>query len=162
MALTKVRTEKVPGKITNLQIGKDSSNGVDIQGGIIGFLYARVHDAKPALNASAKTSSTIFQPHSNYTWRLELESDYRIAFKATDVVVGGANEYAMVANGDSNPIGHFKLLTTIVDGNGDQKTRTITVTNGFVLRNGADVRQGETDVVYWYEGIAEYIDEADA
>lgn len=159
-ALTDMRTEKVPWKITNVHIGVDGTHGVNIIGGILDFKYHRVHDAKPAHVAKTKTSTTYIQENSHFVWRIELESDCRIAFKATDVVSGGANEYAIIANANSNVIGYFKLFLTIEDTNQVEKTRTITVTNGVALTNGVDIRAGE-DAVYWYEGQAEYIDEAD-
>lgn len=161
MALTEVNTEKDPGIFTNVQIGYDATHGIDIKTGIIRFTYARVHDAKTAFNASAKTASTYFQPHSNFTWRLEFKSDCRVAFKATDVDNAGGNQYAMVANGDSNVIEYFKVIRKITDTSGAAKTRTTTITNGVALRNGADIIRGQ-DAIYWYEGVAEYIDEADA
>jgi len=161
MALTEVNTEKVVGRITNVKIGYDSTHGIDIQQGILRFMYARVHDAKTAFNASSKTDSGIFQPHSNFTFRLELISDCRAAFFATDVQSAGGNQYAMVNNGDSNKIEYFRVIAPIVDADGDEATRTYTITNGYILRNGGDIGNDE-DAVFWYEGIAEYISYSDA
>ena len=161
MTLTEIHTEKVPGRVTNVHIGSTSSTGVDIKSGIVSFEYARIHEAKPAHVAKAKTTSTIIQPHSNFVWKLKFLSDCRIAFFATDVVVGGGNEYAMVANGDSNPIAHFRVIVPIEDGSGNNKTRTYTITNGYALRNRAYIGDNE-DAIYEYEGDAEYISYSDA
>jgi len=161
MSLTEKKTEIVPGRITHVYIGYDATHGVDINSGILRFIYARVHDAKTAFNVSNKTDSNIFQPHSNFTWRLEFISDSRAAFFATDVQVAEGNQYAMVNNGDSNKIEYFKVIMPIEDGDGLPKTRTYTITNGYALRNGANIGADE-DAEYWYEGIAEYISYSDA
>jgi hypothetical protein len=159
MVLTDTKTEKVPGRITHVYIGYDSTHGVDISSGIKFFDYARVHDARTSFNVSAKTESSIFQPHSNFIWRLEFLSDCRVAFFATDVV--GTTKYALVDNGDSNKIGYFKVICPIEDGTGASKTRTYTITNGYALRNGAPIGD-DKNAIYWYEGIAEYIGYSDA
>lgn len=161
MALTEVNTEKVPGRITNVYIGYDATHGVDVKTGIVSFEYWRNHDAKRANVASTKTSTTIFQPHSNFGWKLKFLSDCRVAFFATDVVSGGGTEYALVDNGDSNVIEYFKVIMTIEDQAGAEKTRTYTITNGFALRNRAYIGDDE-DAIYEYEGDAEYISYSDA
>jgi len=160
MSLTEVDTEKVYGRVRNVHIGYDATHGVNISKGILRFRYNRVHDARTAFNVSAKTDSSIFQPHSNFEWRLEFYSDSRIAFFATDVQVADGNQYALVNNGDSNKIEYFKVLMYIQDGSGVEKTRTYTITNGYALRNGATIGDDET-AIYWYEGSAEYIDYSD-
>jgi len=159
MTLTDTKTEKVPGRITHVYIGYDSTHGVDISSGIKHFEYARVHDARRKNVANTKTSANILQPHSKFTWRLEFLSDCRVAFFATDVT--GGTKYALVDNGDSNKIGYFKVICPIEDGTGASKTRTYTITNGYALRNGAPIGNDE-DAIYWYEGDAEYISYSDA
>lgn len=161
MSLTEVNTEKVTGRISHVHVGYDATHGVDIKSGIKLFRYNRVHDARTAFNVSAKTDDEIFQPHSNFEWRLEFLSDCRVAFFATDVQAAGGNQYALVDDGDSNKIEYFKVIMEIEDGTGSLKTRTYTITNGYALRNGATIGDDE-DAVYWYEGIAEYISYADA
>jgi len=161
VSLTEVKTEKVYGRVSNVHIGYDATHGVNISKGIKLFRYNRVHDAKTAFNVSAKTESSIFQPHSNFDWRLEFYSDCRIAFFGTDVQVAAGNQYALVDNGDSNKIEYFKVIVPIQDGSGLEKTRTYTITNGYALRNGTTIGDDE-DAVYWYEGVAEYISYADA
>ena len=161
MALTEVNTEKVPGRITNVHIGYDSTHGVDIKSGIVSFEYWRVHEAKRANTANTKTSATIFQPHSNFGWKLKFLSDCRVAFFATDVHDGGGNEYALVDNGDSNMIEWFKVIMEIEDQLGASKKRTYTITNGFCTKNRAYIGDDE-DAVFEYEGDAEYISYTDA
>lgn len=160
MALTPVHTEKVYGRVSNVQIGYDATHGVDITQGILSFEYDRMHGATPQFTANTKTSSTVFQPHSNFTWKLRFLSDCRIAFFATDVQVAGGNQYALVDNGDSNAIEYFKVIMPIQDSAGAAKTRTYTITNGFCLQNRAYIGKDE-DAEYEYEGIAEYISYAD-
>jgi len=161
MALTEVNTEKVPGRVTNVHIGYDATHGVDIKSGIVSFEYNRVHPAKPANVADSKTSATIFQPHSNFGWKLRFIGDCRVAFFATDVGVAGGNQYALVDNGDSNEIEYFKVILKIQDSAGNEKTRTYTITNGFALRNRTYIGDDE-DAIYEYEGDAEYISYSDA
>jgi hypothetical protein len=161
LGLTDTKTEKVPGKITHVYIGYDATHGVDISSGIKSFRYGRVHDVKTAFNVSTKTATEIFQPHSNFEWRLEFLSDCRVAFFATDVQVAENNQFALVNNGDSNEIEYFRVILPIEDGAGASKTRTYTITEGYCLRNGAEIGDDE-DAIYWYEGIAEYISYSDA
>lgn len=161
MALTKKNTEKVPGRVTHVYIGASESVGVDIQSGILRFTYDRVHDARTAFNAANKTDGSIFQPHSNFIWKLKFLSDCREAFFVTDVVAGAGTGPAMTPNGDSNPIAYFRVLMPIEDGSKNPKTRTYTITNGYALRNHADIGDDE-DAIYWYEGIAEAISYVDS
>src|SRR3990167_5655978 len=143
MVLTPVGTEKVPGRITHVKIGKDSSNGVDINKGIKFFDYHRAHDAHTAFNASAKTESSIFQPHSNFEWRLEFISDCRVAFFGTDISATAGNQFALDDNGDSTKIDYFRVIMPITDSNGNPKTRTYVIMNGYALRNGAAIGDDE-------------------
>jgi len=159
MALTDTKTEKVPGRITHVYIGYDSTHGVDISSGIVSFEYWRNHDARRANTANTKTSASIFQPHSDFGWKLRFLSDCMVAFFATDVT--GGTKYALVDNGDSNKIGYFKVILPIENAAGTSKTRTYTITNGFCLRNRAYIGDDE-DAVYEYEGDAEYISYSDA
>jgi len=161
MSLTAVRTEKVQGRISNVHIGYDATHGVNIIQGILSFEYDRVHDATPQFVANTKTSTTAFQPHSNFTWKLRFLSDCRIAFFATDVQVAGGSQYALVDNGDSNKIEYFKVIMKIEDSAGAPKTRTYTITNGYCTRNRAFIGEDQ-DANYEYEGIAEYISYSDA
>jgi len=161
MSLTEVNTEKVPGRIKNVYIGYDATHGVDIKSGIVSFEYWRNHDAKRANASDTKTSATIFQPHSDFGWKLRFLSDCRVAFFATDVGVAGGNQYALVDNGDSNEIEYFKVIMTIEDEAGAEKTRTYTLTNAFATKNRAYIGDDE-DAVYEYEGDAEYISYSDA
>ena len=161
MVLTEVKTEKVPGRISNVHIGYSDAVGVNISKGTKLFRYDRVHDARTAFNVSDKTEDAIFQPHSNFDWRLEFLSDCRVAFFGTDVQAAAGSQYALVNNGDSNKIEYFKVLVPIEDETGTLKTRTYTITNGYALRNGTTIGDDE-DAVYWYEGIAEYISYVDA
>jgi len=160
-ALTDTKTEKVPGRITHVYIGSDSTHGVDISSGILSFEYSRNHDARRKNVANTKTSATMFQPHSNFTWRLRFLSDCKVAFFDTDVVVGGGVETALVNNGDSNCIAYFRVIVPIIDGAGASKTRTYTITNGFALRNSAVIGDDE-NANFVYEGDAEYISYSDA
>lgn len=161
MSLTDTKTEKVPGRITHVYIGYDATHGVDLSSGIKSFSYDRIHDARRAFVANTKTSASILQPHSHFTWRLEFLSDCRVAFFATDVGAAGGNQYALDDNGDSNEIEYFKVIMPIIDGSGSSKTRTYTISNGFALRNGAYIGDDE-DAIYWYEGDAEEITYSDA
>lgn len=161
MVLTEVGTEKVVGRVTHVHIGKTSTSGVDIKSGIVSFEYWRNHDAKRADVASSKTVATIFQPHSNFGWKLRFLSDCRTAFFATDVQAAAGNQYALVDNGDSNKIEYFKVLASIEDANGNPKTRTFTITNGYALKNRAYIGDDE-DAIFEYEGDAEYISYSDA
>ena len=161
MSLQPVKTEKVPGRVTHVYIGRSSKSGVDISGGIVSFEYRRIHEAKRANVAKTKTSTTILQPHSSYTWKLKFLSDCWTAFFDTDVVVGGEKKVAMTPNGDSNKIAYFKVVMPIEDGSGKSKTRTYTLTNAYALRNHAYVGDDE-DAVYEYEGDTEYISYVDA
>jgi len=161
MALIDVGTEKVNGRITNVHVGYDATHGVNIKSGIVEFEYRRIHDAKRANVANSKTSSEIFQPHSNFTWQLTFLSDCRAAFFATDVQVAGGNQYALVDNGDSNNIEYFRVIMTIEDEGGTSKTRTYIIWNGRALRNSARIGRDE-DAEYVYEGDAEYISYSDA
>lgn len=161
MALTQVNTEKLLGRISNVYIGYDSTHGIDIKKGILSFEYWRNHPAKPANASDTKTSATIFQPHSNYGWRLRFISDARVAFFATDVQVAGGNQYAMVTYGDSNAIEYFRVLMMIENQVGVSTTRTYTITNGFALKNRAYIGDDE-DAICEYEGIAEHISYSDA
>ena len=161
MALTETKTEKVPGRITHVYIGYDGAHGVDIQSGIKSFEYSRIHDARRAFVANTKTGSSDLQPHSHYHWTLELLSDCHTAFFATDVQVAGGNQYALDPNGDSNVIEYFRVILPIVNADGDNKTRTYTITNGYALRNRAKIGDDQ-DAIYIYEGDAEEITYADA
>jgi len=161
MALTDTKTEKVPGRITHVYIGYDSTHGVDISSGIVSFEYQRVHPATRQNTANLKTSANIFQPHSSFTWKLRFLSDCRTAFFATDVGVAGESQYALVNNGDSNEIEYFRVIIPIEDAAGASKTRTYTITNGYCTRNNAYIGDDE-DSVYEYEGDAEYIGYSDA
>jgi hypothetical protein len=161
MALTQIGTEKVYGRISNVQIGYDATHGVDIIKGILRFEYARVHDATPQFTANTKTSGTVFQPHSHFTWKLIFLSDVRIAFFATDVQAAGGNQYALNDNGDSNKIEYFKVILPIEDQAGVARTRTYTITNGVCTRNSTEIGDDE-DAQYVYEGVAEYISYSDA
>lgn len=160
MALTEIATEVVPGRITHVYIGKSSTSGVDIKSGIKSFTYNRIHDARRAFVANTKTSATILQPHSKFTWRLEFLSDSRVAFFDTDVTAT-AGQKALDDNGSSYAIAHFQVLMPIEDASGASKLRTYTITNGYALRNGAIIGDDE-DAIYWYEGDAEYISYSDA
>ena len=161
MPLTEVNTEKVPGRVSNVHIGYDATHGVDIKSGIVSFEYDRVRDAKRYRIPGATTSKNLFQPSSSFTWKLKFLSDCRIAFFATDVQVAADNQYAMVDNGFSNEIEHFKVIMTIEDSSGASKTRTYTITGGYALRNRAYIGDDE-DAIYEYEGDAEYISYSDA
>lgn len=160
MVLTDTKTEIVPGRITHVYIGKDSSNGVDISRGIISFEYDRIHEAKPASVAKTKTTTTILQAHSHFTWKLKFISDCRVAFFATDVTAV-AGQKALDDNGDSYAIAYFRVIAPIEDKDGADKTRTYVITNGFCLGNNAYIGDDE-DAIYEYEGIAEYISYSDA
>lgn len=160
MVLTETRTEIVPGLITHVYIGKNSTTGVDIIDGIVSFEYNRIHEAKPANVAKTKTTTTILQDHSNFRWKLKLESDCRVAFFDTDVTAV-AGQKAMDDNGDSYAIAYFKVEMAIEDGAGANKTRTYTITNGYALQNHAYIGD-KKDAIYEYEGIAEHISYSDA
>jgi len=161
MTLTDTKTEKVPGRITHVYIGSSDTSGVDISSGIASFEYWRNHDAKRANTANTKTSASIFQPHSDFGWKLKFLSDCWAAFFDTDVVAGGGKEVAMTPNGDSNKIGYFKVIVPIINASGASKTRTFTITNGYALRNRAMIGDDE-DAYFVYEGDAEYISYSDA
>jgi len=162
MALTEISTDKVSGRITHVQIGYDATHGVDITKGILSFEYHRVFDTVRDMPVTAATSPDInLQKPSFYSWKLRFLSDVRIAFFATDVQSGGGNQYAMMANGNSNKIEYFQVILPIQDYTGADKTRTYTITNGYCLRNSAYIGEDQ-DSVYEYEGDAEYISYSDA
>lgn len=162
MSLTEVKTDKVPGRISNVHIGYDSTHGVNISKGILSFEYRRIHDATRNKPPTAATSATInLQQPSFFEWKLRFLSDCRIAFFVTDVQVAAGNQYALVDNGFSNKIEYFKVIMAIEDGFGTPKTRTYTITNGYCLRNNAVIGE-DRDAVYEYEGEAEYISYSDA
>ena len=162
MALTEVNTEKVPGRITHVYIGYDSTHGVDIKSGIISFEYDRVHDNLRLQIPGSATRDVVQQlGMSFFNWKLKFLSDCRVAFFATDVQVAAGNQYAMIDNGLSNKIEYFKVIMTIEDSAGNQKTRTYTITGGYALRNRAYIGDDE-DSIYEYEGDAEYISYSDA
>jgi len=161
MPMTDTPTEKVMGRVSTVKIGYDSTHGTSITKGILSFEYDRVHDATSQFVANTKTSTTVFQPHSHFTWKLKFLSDCRVAFFATDVQVAGGNQYALVDNGDSNEIEYFIVTVPIVSSAGVSLTRTYTITNGYCTKNRAYIGNDE-DAHYEYEGIAEYISYADA
>ena len=161
MVLTEVKTEKVPGRISNVHIGYDATHGVNINKGILGFDYDRIRDAVRNEFPGAATSATInLQKPGFFTWKLTFLSDCRIAFFGTDVQVADGSQYALVDNGFSNKIEYFKVLVPIEDGTGTPKTRTYTITNGYCLRNRARIGD-DNDAEYEYEGEAEYISYSD-
>jgi len=161
MTLTEVKTEKVPGRISNVHIGYDATHGVNISKGILSFEYNRIRDAIRNKPPGAATSSTInLQQPSFFNWKLTFLSDVRIAFFGTDVQVAAGNQYALVDNGFSNKIEYFKIIMAIEDSAGAPKTRTYTITNGYCLRNNARIGEDQ-DAVYEYEGEAEYISYSD-
>ena len=159
MVLADTKTEIVPGKVTHVYIGKTDAIGVNISRGIVSFEYDRIHDAKPANKANTKTSASIFQPHSNFTWKLKFISDCRVAFFDTDVTAV-AGQKALDDNGDSYAIAYFRVIVPIEDKDGKDQTRTYTITNGYALRNRAYIGDDE-DAIYEYEGTAEYISYTD-
>jgi len=161
MVATDVNTEKVPGRILNVSIGYDASNGVNIKSGIKSFEYWREHDAKPRDASDTKASSDIYQPHSHYRWKLAFLSDCRVAFFATDVQVAGGNQFALVVDDDSNKIEYFKVRATIEDESGTSKTRTYVITDGYATKNRAYIGDDE-DAIYEYEGTAKSISYSDA
>lgn len=160
MVLTPTNTEKVPGRITHVYIGKNATTGVDIKSGIVSFEYRRVKDAVRYKYPGAATAADIFQKPSTFEWKLAFLSDCRAAFFDTDVT-STAGQKAMDDNGFSYAIAYFKVTLPIQDGSGASKTRTYTITGGYALRNGAYIGDDE-DAEYWYEGDAEYISYADA
>jgi len=162
MSLTEVGTEKVMGRVTHVYIGYDSTHGVDINKGILGFHYDRVHPAVRNMPSGSATSPTInMQKPSFFTWKLKFLSDCRIAFFATDVQVAAGNQYAMTNNNFSNKIEYFKVKVAIETADGVPYVRTYTITNGYALQNRAIIENDE-DAVYEYEGEAEYISYSDA
>ena len=163
MALTEINTEKVPGRITHVYIGYDSTHGVDIKSGIKIFKYSRINDDNIRLEIPGKATRDNVQQlgMSFFTWRLEFVSDCRTAFFATDVQAGAGNQYAMDDDGLSNKIEFFRVIMEIQDGSGAIKTRTYIITGGYALRNGAQIGDDET-AIYWYEGDADYISYSDA
>jgi hypothetical protein len=162
MSLTEVKTEVVPGRISNVHVGYDATHGVNISNGILSFEYRRIHDATRNKPPTAATSATINLQHpSFFEWKLRFFSDCRIAFFATDVQIADGNQYALVDNGFSNKIEYFKVIMKIEDGSGVPKTRTFTITNGYCLRNNAVIGEDQ-DAVFEYEGEAEYISYSDA
>jgi hypothetical protein len=156
VVITKVNTEKVPGRISNVLIGYDGTHYIDIETGIVSFEYWRNHDAKRANVADTKNSTTIFQPHSDFGWKLRFLSDCRVAWFATDVQIAGGNQYALDNDGDSNEIEFFKVVMTIEDESGTEKTRTYTFVNGYALKNRAYIGDDQ-DAIYEYEGDAKEI-----
>jgi hypothetical protein len=162
MVLTDTKTEKVSGRITHVYIGYDATHGVDISSGIKRFTYQRLKDLtrlKPPGSATADIVQDL--GGSSYEWTLKFLSDCRVAFFATDVQVADGNQYAMTPNGLSNKIEYFKVIVPIRDGAGASKTRTFTITNGYALRNHADMGDDQ-DSYFVYEGDAEYISYSDA
>ncbi|MDH5786973.1 MAG: hypothetical protein OEZ40_01595 [Candidatus Bathyarchaeota archaeon] len=159
MALTDTKSEKVPGRITHVYIGKSSTVGLDISSGIVSFDYRRNHDATRYNYPGRATAPDIFQHPSTFSWELKFLSDCRAAFFDTDVTAV-ADQKALDDDGISYPITWFKVIVPIIDKAGATKTRTYTITGGYVLRNSAYIGDDE-DAVYVYEGDAEYISYAD-
>jgi len=77
------------------------------------------------------------------------------------VQVAGGNQYALKNDGDSNMIEWFKVIMTIEDESGTEKTRTYILTNGYALRNRAYIGDDE-DAIFEYEGDARDISYSDA
>jgi len=160
VSLNEVKTEKVQGRISNVHIGYDDTHGVNISKGILSFEYNRIRDAVRNKPPGSPTSPGInLQQPGFFTWKLRFLSDCRVAFFLTDVT--GDTEYALVDDGFSNKIGYFKVIMKIEDGEGNPKTRTYTITNGYCLRNNASIGEDQ-DAVYEYEGEAEYISYSDS
>ena len=161
MSLTEVNTEKILNGPSNVQIGYDATHGIDIKTGVNLFAYRRVHDGVPAHVANTKASSDAFQPHSHYNWRLELVSDCRAAFFATDVQVAGGNQFPLDPDGDSPEIEYFRVIVPITKSDGSSGTRTYTITGGRCFTNSADMEKG-VPALFVYEGIAKEITYSDA
>ena len=162
MVLTEVKTEKVPGRISNVHIGYNATNGVNISKGILSFEYWRNKDLLRIKIPSKATASDVQElGMSSYGWRLRFLSDCRQAFFATDVQATAGSQYAMSPNGLSNMIEYFKVLVPIEDGTGTPLTRTYTITGGYALRNSARI-ENDQDAEYEYEGEAEYISYVDS
>ena len=159
MVLTETKTEIVPGRITHVYIGKNSTTGVDITRGIVSFEFWRNKDALRHEYPGAATAADTFQKPSNFGWRLKFISDCRAAFFDTDVTAV-ADQKAMDDNGFSYPIAYFRVIIPIEDKDGADKTRTFTITGGYALRNRG-YNGDDEDAVYEYEGDAEYISYSD-
>ena len=158
--MTEYNTEKVPGRVTHVYIGKDAENIADIKSGIVSFEYDRVRDAKRYTIPGATTSKNLFQPSSNFTWKLKFLSDCRRAFFDTDVT-STPGQKALDDDGYSHEIAYFHVIMPIEDGDLSSKTRTYIITGGYALRNRAYIGDDQ-DAIYEYEGDAEYISYSDA
>lgn len=162
MALTEIKTEKVPGRVKEVIIGYDATHGVKVTKGTLSFEYWRNKDLLRLQIPGSATASVVQDVGmSSFGWKLRFISDCRQAFFATDVQVAAGSQYAMIDNGLANKIEYFKVIMAIEDASGNPKTRTYTITNGYALRNRAYIGDDE-DAIYEYEGDAEYISYSDA
>lgn len=159
MTITKYNTEKVPGRITHVYIGKAVGTCADIQSGTVSFEYDRIRDAKRYTIPGAATSKNLFQPSSNFWWKLKFLSDARPAFFETDVT-STPGEKALDDDGFSHEIAHFQVHAPIENSAGESKTRKYTITGGYALRNRGYIGDDE-DSISEYEGDAEYISYVD-
>ena len=142
------------GRIDKLEIGTAAGVNVDITNVVL-MNWERVHDIRPRLTANTKIPVGWQQPHSWIIGSVSLLSDNHVAFYSTDVVVGGAVEPALDADGDSNPIAFF--MVTYRDHNNVVKTTTFN--NAIVSRPVKELLNYD-DSVWIYHFLAYYADDA--
>ena len=155
-------TEILPGRVNHIYIGYDANNKTDIDSGIVGFRYRRVHLVTPRFVANTKIPIGWRQGHSHFEFRLLLLSDCRTALYTQPVTGLGGNP-ALVDNGDSNVIGYLRVLCPIKTATGEDKTRTYVIDNAIIIGPAEETRvEGYEDVVYTYSGLAYFISYSDS
>jgi len=155
-------TEILPGRVSHIYIGYDADNKTDIEHGIVGFRYRRVHTVTPRFVANTKTPIGWRQGHSHFEFKLLLLSDCRVAFY-TQPVTGSGGIPALDDDGDSNVIGYLRVLCPIKTETGEDKTRTYTFDNPIIIGPAEETRiEGYEDTVYTYTGLAYSISYSDS
>ena len=109
------------GRIDKLEIGLTAGTNTDVTNVVL-MNWERNHDVRPRLFANSKTPTTYQQPHSWIVGSISVLSNNNVAFYATDVQAAGGNQFARVANADSN-VREFMQVTYRDAQNNVQTTR---------------------------------------
>ena len=96
------------GRIDKLEIGLTAGTNTDVTNVVL-MNWERNHDVRPRLFANAKTPTTYQQPHSWIVGSISVLSNNNAAFYVTDVQAAGGNQFALVANADSNVIDFMQV-----------------------------------------------------
>ncbi len=96
------------GRIDKLEIGLTAGTNTDVTNVVL-MNWERNHDVRPRLFANAKTPTTYQQPHSWIVGSISVLSNNNAAFYATDVQAAVGNQFALVANADSNVIDFMQV-----------------------------------------------------